>query len=140
MKYLAAYALLALSGKKDINAQDIKTLLGSVQSHATDDEINQVIAAVKGKAIHQLIADGQSRLGSAPAPAAKAAEKKEAPKKEEKKPEPKKEEPKKKVVEEPKEEEDADFGDLFGWSVYPLNAITQHTNISMNSAYNFEFT
>lgn len=88
-------------------------MLGSVQSHATDDEINQVIAAVKGKAIHQLIAEGQARLGSAPAPAVKV-EKKEAPKKEEKKPEPKKEEPKKKVVEEHKEEEDADFGDLFG--------------------------
>ena len=48
----------------------------------TDDEINEVIKAVRGKPLHQLIAEGQARLGSAaPATAAKPAEKKEAPKK-----------------------------------------------------------
>jgi ribosomal protein L12E/L44/L45/RPP1/RPP2 len=90
MKYLAAYALLALSGKKDISkleiysaAKDLKALLNSVQSNASDDDINKVIAAVKGKAVHQLIAEGQSRLGSsAPVVATgKVADKKEAPKK-----------------------------------------------------------
>lgn len=65
-----------------VDAQDLKSLLGSVQSHATDDEINEVIKAVRGKPLHQLISEGQARLGSAaPATAAKPAEKKEAPKK-----------------------------------------------------------
>ena len=65
-----------------VDAQDLKSLLGSVQSHATDDEINDVIKAVRGKPIHQLIAEGQARLGSAtPATVAKPVEKKEAPKK-----------------------------------------------------------
>jgi ribosomal protein L12E/L44/L45/RPP1/RPP2 len=58
-------------------------LLGSVASHATDDEINKVIEAVRGKTVHQLIADGQKRLGStASVPAASTAKPaKEAPKK-----------------------------------------------------------
>ena len=88
------------------DAQDVKGLLGSVQSNATDAEINEVINSLRGKTVHQLIAEGQGRLGNAvPAPAAaKAADKKDA-KKDEKKEEPKKkaEEPKKKVEEAPKE-------------------------------------
>ena len=66
----------------------MKTLLGSVQSHASDAEINQVITALKGKTIHQLIAEGQGRLGSSAPSAGKAADKnvkKEEPKKEAKK-------------------------------------------------------
>lgn len=66
----------------------MKTLLGSVQSHASDAEINQVITALKGKTIHQLIAEGQGRLGSSAPSAGKAADKnakKEEPKKEVKK-------------------------------------------------------
>jgi large subunit ribosomal protein LP2 len=65
-------------------AKDIKALLTSVQSHATDDEINQVITSLKGKSIHQLISEGHTRVGaSGPAPAggAKGGEKKEAVKK-----------------------------------------------------------
>lgn len=63
-------------------AKDLKALLGSVQSHATDEDINKIISALKGKTIHQLIAEGNTRLGSGSAPAAtKPAEKKEAPKK-----------------------------------------------------------
>jgi ribosomal protein L12E/L44/L45/RPP1/RPP2 len=59
-----------------------------------------VIQALRGKTVHQLIAEGQARLGSAaPAPAAKV-EKKEVKKEEPKK---KVEEPKKKVEEIPKE-------------------------------------
>lgn len=65
----------------------MKTLLGSVQSNASDAEINQVISALKGKSIHQLIAEGQGRLGSSAPSAGKAADKKDA----------KKEEPKKEV-------------------------------------------
>lgn len=82
MKYLAAYALLALSGKKEIKAADIKKVLGDAQIKADDADITRLLDSVKGKPIHQLIADGTKLIGgsgSAPAPAA-AAGKKEAAK------------------------------------------------------------
>ena len=62
MRFLAAYALLTLSGKKDISnsyhyldAEDIKKVLGSVQANVKDEDINRVIASLKGKNVHQLI-------------------------------------------------------------------------------------
>lgn len=85
MKYLAAYALLALSGKKEISAADIKKVLGDAQIKADDADITKLLEAVKGKPIHQLIADGTKQIGSSgPAasagPAPKADTKKDAPK------------------------------------------------------------
>lgn len=88
MKYLAAYALLALSGKKEISAADVKKVLGDAQIKADDADITRLLESVKGKPIHQLIADGTKQIGSSgPAPAAttapaagKADAKKEAPK------------------------------------------------------------
>lgn len=70
-----------------LDAQDLKGLLNSVQSHAIDAEINEVINSLRGKTVHQLIAEGQGRIGSAaPSPApSKAADKKDAAKKDEKK-------------------------------------------------------
>lgn len=57
-----------------VDAKDIKALLGSVESHATDDDINRVINSLKGKNIHQLISEGHNRLGSsASTPAVQAA-------------------------------------------------------------------
>ena len=56
MKYLAAYALLALSGNNNINAADIKRVLGDAQIKADDADINRLLESVKGKPIHQLIA------------------------------------------------------------------------------------
>jgi ribosomal protein L12E/L44/L45/RPP1/RPP2 len=74
MKYLAAYALVALSGKKDITAADIKKVLGDAQIKADDADITRLLDAVKGKPIHQLIADGTKQIASsgsaASAPAA----------------------------------------------------------------------
>jgi len=64
MKYLAAYALVALSGKKDITAADIKKVLGDAQIKADDADITRLFDAVKGKPIHQLIADGTKQIGS----------------------------------------------------------------------------
>lgn len=52
MKYLAAYALLSLSGKQNISAADIKKVLGDVQATVSDDDINRVIESLKGKKIH----------------------------------------------------------------------------------------
>lgn len=71
MKYLAAYTLLALSGKKDISAADLKKVLGDAQIKTNDADINRLLESVKGKPIHQLIADGTKQIGSSgPAPAA----------------------------------------------------------------------
>lgn len=56
-------------------------MLGDAQINADDADINRLIESVKGKAIHQLIAEGTKQIGSsAPAPAAGS-----APKVEEKK-------------------------------------------------------
>jgi ribosomal protein L12E/L44/L45/RPP1/RPP2 len=43
MKYLAAYALLSLSGKKDITAADIKKVLGDAQIGAEDADITRLL-------------------------------------------------------------------------------------------------
>jgi hypothetical protein len=39
-----------------VDANDIKGLLSSVKANVSDDDINRVIASLKGKNIHQLIA------------------------------------------------------------------------------------
>lgn len=86
MKYLAAYALLHLSGKKDISnvliylaAKDIKSVLSSVQATESDADINRLIESLKGKDINKLIAEGLSKIGGASGaakPAGKADNKK----------------------------------------------------------------
>lgn len=98
----------------NLAAADIKRVLGDAQVNADDADINRLLESVKGKQIHQLIAEGTKQIGTA-APAATTAatpakvdNKKEAPK--EAKKEAKKEAP-------PAEEED-DFmaGGLFDWA------------------------
>ena len=91
MKYLAAYALLVLGGKANPTADDVKTLLKSVDAQIDEASLKTVLASLNGKPLHELIANGVKKVGtSAPAPAAKgaetkAADKKDAGKKEEKK-------------------------------------------------------
>jgi ribosomal protein L12E/L44/L45/RPP1/RPP2 len=65
MKYLAAYALLALSDKKDITAADVKKVLSEAQVKVDEDDLQRLIKAVKGKPIHQLINDGLRQLDAA---------------------------------------------------------------------------
>jgi ribosomal protein L12E/L44/L45/RPP1/RPP2 len=66
-----------------VAADDIKKVLGSVQANIKDEDINRVIASLKGKNVHQLIAEGNVKIGggSAPAVAAKGADKKDDKKK-----------------------------------------------------------
>jgi ribosomal protein L12E/L44/L45/RPP1/RPP2 len=95
-------------------AADIKAVLGTVSASVSDDDLNRVLASLKGKPIHELISNGIKKLGgSGAAPAAKGKDAgKDAGKKDEKKdekkeaakPAPKKEEPK------PAEEEDMGLG------------------------------
>lgn len=96
-------------------AADIKAVLGTVSASVSDDDLNRVLASLKGKPIHELISNGIKKLGGSggAAPAAKGKDAgKDAGKKDEKKdekkeaakPAPKKEEPK------PAEEEDMGLG------------------------------
>lgn len=108
MKYVAAYALLVLGGKAEPTEADITALLKSIDSEINADEVKNVVAALKGKQLHELANQGIGKIstlsassGAAPAQTSSNAG---AAKVEEKKKE-----------EEPVEEEEAvDFGDLFG--------------------------
>ncbi len=72
MKYLAAYALLSLSGKKDIStffitsaSADLRKILASVNANVSDDDLNRLIDSLKGKDLNKLIATGLSKIGGA---------------------------------------------------------------------------
>ena len=110
MKYVAAYLMAALAGKESPSADDIKTILESVESEYDESIASKLVSELEGKVVHEVVAAGKEKLkgfggggggvavgggggGGAAAPA-------EA-KKEEKK------------VEEEEEEEEMDF-DLFG--------------------------
>merc|ERR1711877_109026 len=93
-------------GGKSIDANNIKSILGSVGIEAESDKIDLVVKELPGKNLEELIAEGQTKLASMPAggggggAAAPAAGGAAAPAAEEKKPE-KEEEP---------EESDDDMG------------------------------
>merc|ERR1712126_517365 len=104
MRYVAA-ALLAGLGGKSIDANNIKSILGSVGIEAESDKIDLVVKELAGKDLEELIAEGQTKLasmpagggGAAPAAGGAAAPAADAGAKEEKK-------------EEPEEESDDDMG------------------------------
>ena len=66
MRYVAA-ALLAALGEKDIDANNIKSILGSVGIEAEDDKVALVVKELAGKSIEELIAEGSTKLASMPA-------------------------------------------------------------------------
>merc|ERR1712141_454699 len=105
MRYVAA-ALLAGLGGKSIDANNIKSILGSVGIEAESEKIDLVVKELAGKDLEELIAEGQTKLASMPAgggggAAAPAAGGAAAPAAAEKAPEKK---------EEPEEESDDDMG------------------------------
>merc|ERR1712223_2284441 len=65
MRYIAA-AILASLGGKSIDADNIKSILGSVGIEAEPHKIDLVVKELAGKNIEELIAEGQSRLASMP--------------------------------------------------------------------------
>ena len=108
MKYVAAYALLVLGGKAEPTESDLTSFLKSIDIEANADEVKTVIAALKGKQLHELANQGIGKISSmavsSNAAPAQQTSNAGAAKVEEKKKE-----------EEPVEEEEAvDFGDLFG--------------------------
>lgn len=113
MKYIAAYILLSLGGKKDVSEKDLADFFKAIGAESDANQVKAVVESLKGKNLSELAAKGLPKLATlsfgsgasaAAAGPAKDEKKKEEPKKEEKK----KEEP-------PAEEAvDVDFGDMFG--------------------------
>ena len=111
MKYIAAYILLSLGGKKDVNEKDLQEFFKGIGVQADDAQIKAVVDNLKGKNLDELATKGLPKLvtlsfGSGSASSSAPAQAEPA-KKEEKKKEEKKEVP----AEEPA---DVDFGDMFG--------------------------
>ena len=102
MKYIAAYALLVLGGKAEPSAADLEKVLKEAGIKAEADHVAKLVDALKGKKLHELIAEGKKKMTvAAPSGGAPAGGKADA----------------KPVVEEkPKEEEaaDVDMGNMFG--------------------------
>ena len=102
MKHIAAYALLVLGGKENPSADDVEKVVKDAGATADKEKISALVAALEGKAFHEIVSQGIATLGtmgtgSAAASAPAAAEEKveEAPKEEE-------------------PEEDVDIGGMFG--------------------------
>ena len=102
MKHVAAYALLVLGGNSDPSEADVKKVLTEAGATADGDKVADLVAKMKGKAFHELVAEGSKQIGSAaPAGGSSAAAPAEAKKEE-------------KVEEEEEEELDMDMGGMFG--------------------------
>merc|ERR1740139_391175 len=104
MKYVAAYALMALSGKQNPTEAELKVFMTAAGCETNAEGLQSVCNALKGKALHEVINAGFGKIsslsmggGSAPAQSGTAKVEVAAVVEEE-------------VVEE--EEEDMDLGDL----------------------------
>ncbi|KAL3434508.1 hypothetical protein BDV09DRAFT_195715 [Aspergillus tetrazonus] len=64
MKHLAAYLLLTLGGKIEPGADDIREVLASVGIEADEVRVAQLLNELRGKDIHELIAEGASKLAT----------------------------------------------------------------------------
>ncbi|CAI4222490.1 unnamed protein product [Auanema sp. JU1783] len=96
MKYLGAYLLANLGGNASPSSQDILKILEAGGVDCDMKNADTVVAALNGKTVSEVIAEGKKKLASVPsggapaaapsgaaaAPAAKAAEKKEEAKEE----------------------------------------------------------
>ena len=93
LKNVGAYLLANLAGHENPTVEEIEKILKSVGCHIDHASIETLVAELKGKNVHQVIASGKTKLFSgafaaAAAPAGKAAasgspKKGAAPKKEE---------------------------------------------------------
>ncbi|KAJ2651888.1 60S acidic ribosomal protein P2 [Coemansia sp. RSA 1250] len=78
MRYIAAYLLLQLANPEATpSAADITKVVSAAGIDVDSDRIDKLFAAIEGKEIAQLIAEGKEKLASVPsggaAPAAAAA-------------------------------------------------------------------
>merc|ERR1711865_387917 len=82
LKYVAAYLMAALGGKDSPSAADVKKILQAVDAECDDDMLKTLCDELKGKSIHEVIAENKTKLkkfggggggGGGAAPAAAAA-------------------------------------------------------------------
>lgn len=59
MRYVAAYLLLALGGKPNASAADVKKVLQSVGVEIDDEKLGIVIKELEGKKVKDLIEEGE---------------------------------------------------------------------------------
>merc|ERR1719345_221021 len=81
LKYVAAYLMSALAGKESPSEADVKKILAAVDAECDDELVKTLVSELKGKTIHEVIAEGREKLkkfggggggggGAAPAAAA----------------------------------------------------------------------
>jgi len=73
MKYVAAYMLASMGGKKEPVADDLEKILGSAGLDTSAESMEKVVSALKGKDIADVIAKGLSKLSSVNVSATSAA-------------------------------------------------------------------
>ncbi|KAK4537602.1 hypothetical protein CDCA_CDCA13G3627 [Cyanidium caldarium] len=66
MRYLAAYMLLRMGGHENIEAKDIKKVLGAVGAEVDDAQIDALLRALDGKSLDEVIAQGREKMESLP--------------------------------------------------------------------------
>eukprot|EP00343_Euplotes_focardii_P005879 CAMPEP_0205814106 /NCGR_PEP_ID=MMETSP0205-20121125/19053_1 /ASSEMBLY_ACC=CAM_ASM_000278 /TAXON_ID=36767 /ORGANISM="Euplotes focardii, Strain TN1" /LENGTH=105 /DNA_ID=CAMNT_0053097439 /DNA_START=26 /DNA_END=340 /DNA_ORIENTATION=+ len=64
MKVAAAYMLAVLGGNDEPDAKAIETILSAVDSSAEAGKIDELLAALKGKSLDEVIAAGKAQLAS----------------------------------------------------------------------------
>lgn len=64
MKYVAAYALLVLGGNANPSAADIEKVLKEAGVKPDSERANSVADALKEKQLHEVIAEGKSKMSS----------------------------------------------------------------------------
>ena len=63
MRYIAAYALLILSGKESPTEQEIAKLIEDAGSNPDPNKIKCLLESVKGKKFNKIIGEGHKSLG-----------------------------------------------------------------------------
>merc|ERR1719410_526245 len=64
MKYIAAYPLLALSGKTDIAAADVNSFLNDIGVTPDEKTVELICNSLKGKPIHEAIEQGLAKVST----------------------------------------------------------------------------
>lgn len=64
MKYIAAYALLVLGGNAEPTVADLEKVLKEAGIKADAEHSERLVASLKGKAFHELVASGKNKMSS----------------------------------------------------------------------------
>lgn len=73
MKHVAAYMLATLGGVEQPSAADLKNILSAAGINCEEDRAEQLVSALSGKNVEEVVCAGMSKLASMPAGVAVAA-------------------------------------------------------------------